>query len=73
MRTNSTSKKHIKLFDRVLKIGIAGVMAAICFSSSILAQTCMDYYRDEEYVKAIQCFGDYIKKDPKDVDALYMR
>ena len=52
-------------------------LIAICFSFSLSAQTnyydCIDYYRDENYAQAIKCFSDYLKRNPKDVDALNMR
>ena len=50
---------------------------AICFSFSLNAQMnyydCLGYYRDENYEQAIDCLNDYLRRNPKDVDALNIR
>ena len=72
MQTNN-SGKHVNLFGRMLKTVIAGVLAAICFPTSMLAQTCMDDYKNGDHLKAIQCLSEYIKNDLKNVDALGLK
>jgi len=74
MQTNHF-KSNVKSFNRVLKNMITWAFVAICFSLSSHAQCndCLNYLEDRNYVKAIECFSEYLKRYPKDVDALNMR
>jgi clan AA aspartic protease (TIGR02281 family) len=77
MQTNYC-KNDEKLLDKVLKNRIICILLIICFPLSSYAQDyafqdCLDYYKDGDAVKAIECLGEYIKKNPRDVDALNIR
>ena len=50
----------------------------IVFSVSGLAQSraffaCYDYFTDKDFVSAVECFTNYLDKNPKDADALNVR
>ena len=71
-------KNEVKFLSRILKHRIIGTFVALCFSLSSLAQTlayydCLVYYRDGDYAKAIDCFSNYLQRNPKDVDVLNIR
>ena len=62
-------------FVKMLKNKMISVIITVCFSLSLQAQeyafeTCIDL---GDAVKTIDCLNDYMKKNPKDVDALLLR
>jgi len=66
-------KKQMKNFSNMLKTMIVGVLLSFNLSSYVYAQNCWDFYRDRDFVKAIDCYNDYLKRNPKDADALCIR
>jgi clan AA aspartic protease (TIGR02281 family) len=77
MQTNYC-KNDEKLLDKALKNRITCILLIIYLPLSSYAQdysfqNCLDYYKDGDAVKAIECLSEYIKKNPKDVDALNIR
>ena len=68
----------VNYLNKVLKNVICSALVAICFSLSSYAQVashsaCQDHYLDGNYVKAIECFSDYLRNHPKDADVLHYR
>ena len=77
MQTNK-SKNKFTPFVRVLKNSIILAIVAFCFSFSSSAQVgssrpCSELFLNENYVKAIDCFSEYLKVNPRDADALHYR
>jgi len=71
-------KKDLNPFKRILRNRFLCFLGTAWLSLTTLAQVgsfqeCLDYYRNGDAAKAIECFSDFLKRYPKDVDALYMR
>jgi len=75
MQTNL--RKNTKRFCKMLKNRIILALLAVCFSLSLYAQDgyyhCLSYYDEGDVEKTIECISDYLRRNQKDVDALYIR